>query len=79
MAGEFDKREQEHKQRVKKLKARTSKMRVANKKKWNKMTDDQKKNTYSSYSGVSPEHVDLTGMEYSDLPKHVKKGVNKSA
>jgi|LWDU01.1.fsa_nt_gi hypothetical protein len=29
MAGEFDKREQEHKQRVKKLKARTSKIRLA--------------------------------------------------
>jgi hypothetical protein len=48
------------------------------KKTWNKLTDDQKKNTYSSYTGVAPEHVDLTGMEYSDLPKNVQKGVKQS-
>jgi hypothetical protein len=48
------------------------------KKTWNKLTDDQKKNTYSSYTGVAPEHVDLTGMDYNDLPKDVKKGVKQS-
>jgi len=48
------------------------------KKKWNKLTDDQKKNSYSSYTGVSPEHVDLTGMDYNDLPKDVQKGVKQS-
>ena len=48
------------------------------KKRWNKLTDDQKKNTYSSYTGVAPEHVDLTGMDYNDLPKDVKKGVKQS-
>ncbi len=48
------------------------------KKRWNKLTDEQKKNTYSSYTGVAPEHVDLTGMDYNDLPKDVKKGVKQS-
>mgnify|MGYP003125010536 CR=1 FL=1 len=48
------------------------------KKTWNKLTNDQKKNTYSSYTGVSPEHVDLTGMDYNDLPKDVKRGVKQS-
>ena len=51
---------------------------VTGKKRWNKLTDDQKKNTYSSYTGIAPEHVDLTGMDYNDLPKDVKKGVKQS-
>jgi hypothetical protein len=44
--------------------------------KWNSLSNEQKKNHYSSYSGVKPEHVDLTGTGYKDLPKYVKKGLD---
>jgi hypothetical protein len=75
---ETHRREVERKERIKKLKAKTSKMRLAMKgeHKWNSLSNEQKKNHYSSYSGVKPEHVDLTGTGYKDLPKYVKKGLD---
>lgn len=44
--------------------------------KWKSMTHKQRVNHYSTYTGVKPQHVDLTGMTYSMLPKYVKKSLN---
>jgi hypothetical protein len=60
MAGEFDKREQEHKQRVKKLKARTSKMRLAVVSKYKDLSKE-----YEGVGKVAPSRVRNEG----EVPK----------
>jgi len=70
MAGEFDKREQEHKQRVKKLKARTSKIRLAvvNNRPWAKKSvslfDKHVKSQFPSITGKPgrPSNIQFEGM-----------------
>ena len=39
---------------------------------WDNYSDKQKKNHYATYEGIKPEHVDLTGLTFSMLPKYVK-------
>ncbi len=39
---------------------------------WDNYTDEQKRNVYSTYTGIHPKDVDTGGMEYSMLPKYVK-------
>ena len=39
---------------------------------WDSYTDEQKRNVYSTYTGIHPKDVDIGGMEYSLLPKYVK-------
>ena len=43
---------------------------------WKGMTHEQRVNHYATYTGIKPQHVDLTGMTYSMLPKYVKKSLN---
>lgn len=45
---------------------------------WNGMTYEQKVNHYSSYTGITPEHVDMGGFTYSMLPKYAKKALDDS-
>ena len=51
---------------------------IEGKNKWHALSDDAKKNIYSSFTGIKPEHVDLGGMTYSMLPKYVKKTMEES-
>jgi len=46
---------------------------------WNSYSDSQKKNIYSTYTGIKPQDVDVGGMEYEILPKYVKKSLQKDA
>ena len=39
---------------------------------WDNYTNEQKRNVYSTYTGIHPKDVDIGGMEYSILPKYVK-------
>ena len=46
---------------------------------WNNYTDEQKRNVYSTYTGIHPKDVDIGGMEYSLLPKYVKMSLQDDA
>ena len=46
---------------------------------WDNYTDEQKRNVYSTYTGIHPKDVDIGGMEYSLLPKYVKMSLQDDA
>lgn len=46
---------------------------------WNNYTDNEKRNHFATMTGIKTEHVDLTGMIYSLLPKYVKMSLKDDA
>lgn len=49
------------------------------KKYYNSLSDDAKRNVIASFTGIKPEHVDLSDLEYDDLDKWTRKGLDDMA